>query len=95
MKTQPSDYARKMFLSCMSNKNIMTPYIINYYQITDKIVVELSRGKFIDSYMFAVSVVKDYQFNSSLGQCFPTREQAEEYIDELKLKYVKINIPVS
>lgn len=92
MLTEQSSYAANLFKTYVKGKNLITPYVIGYYHITDKVAIELSKGRFMDTPMFGVSVCNNYQLDSELSNSFHSLEDAEKYIDTVRKSFVKTNI---
>ena len=75
--------AREEFRKVLKGSNFMTPNLIDFYFINGG-AVELSSGKFLDTNIVGVTVVKDNKIDNELSKTFSSQEEAEEYIETLK-----------
>lgn len=73
------------------SKNFITPKILRYGKINRNVAYELSKGKFMDSDMFGVSVVSTRRKLYDKSKSFSSKNKAESYINELKSKMVKVD----
>lgn len=73
-----------------TSKNFMTDQVLGYWKITRNSAVELSRGWFIDHWIYGVSFVEydpstgKTERNTDLSNAFANEQDARNYIAELK-----------
>lgn len=79
----------QIFRSAVRGVNIMTPHVMRYKHVGDKIVVELSEGTgFSDDKLYGVTVVRKvdniWKKDHETSKCFHDYDEAINYIKNLK-----------
>jgi hypothetical protein len=77
--------ARDIVTAHLKGRNFLTPEVIEYVHIKRGLACELSRGGFMDTKLFGVTVVDSMLGQmSDLSDCFSSEDEARAYIESLK-----------
>ena len=79
----------QIFMSAVRGVNIMTPHVMRYQHVGNKIVVELSEGTGLsDDKLYGVTVVRKvdniWKQDHDTSKCFYDYDEANNYINNLK-----------
>jgi hypothetical protein len=74
--------ANQEFIRVCKGVNFITNEIVNFFEIPSG-YVELSKGKFLTSTVYGVTVITDGELNYDLSKNFETDYEAYKYIHTL------------
>lgn len=83
--TKDENINMEIFFAVRKGVNVVTPDIISYERKGDY-VIEVSKGRFLDSYLFGVTVVNAITRVAEWDKdkCFSARTEREAYLEAME-----------